>query len=257
MRKISWYYKFFVFKLKNKINLDNFAFERKKSLDQIFNFFGTDKGTHVKNPYDKKLRKKLGHGFGKSYERYFKKLKKKKFNFLEIGVWEGASLASFHCYFRNAYIHGIDKNFKNKYESKRIKFNYCDTTNFNDVRNLEKKFKKKKFKIIIDDGSHLLSDILHNLKFFFRFLDKGGYYVIEDFNHPMYFHYLNNANGKELFVNRVIKNLRKKKLFKSEIFSKEDQKFFWKKIKKIHLHKGKTLKSKRNISDILFLKKVD
>ena len=257
MRKISWYYKFLVFKLKKKINLDDFVFEKKNSLDLIFNHFGTDKGTQVKNPYSKKLKKNIGHGFGKFYEKYFQELKKKKFNFLEIGIWEGASLASFHCYFRNAVIHGIDRNFKNKYKSKRIEFNYCDTTNLSDLKNLEKKFEKKKFKIIIDDGSHLLSDILHNLKFFFRFLDKGGYYIIEDYNHPKYFLYLDDTNGKELFVNKVIENLKKRKLFKSEILSKNDQKFFWKKIKKIYIHKGKTLKSNRNISDILFLKKID
>ena len=257
MRKISWYYKFLVFKLKKKIILDNFVFEKKKTLDHIFNYFGTDKGTQVKNPYSKKLKKNVGHGFGKFYEKYLKKFKKKKFNFLEIGIWEGASLASFHCYFRNAVIYGIDRNFKNKYKSKRIKFNYCDTTNPSDLEILEKKFKKKKFKIIIDDGSHLLSDILHNLKFFFKFLEKGGYYIIEDYNHPKYFSYLDDTNGKELFVNKVIENFRKKKLFKSEILSKNDQILFWKKIKKIYVHKGKTLKSNRNISDILFLKKID
>ena len=118
MRKISWYYKFFVFKLKKKINLDDLVFEKKNSLDLIFNHFGTDKGTQVKNPYSKKMKKNIGHGFGKFYEKYFQELKKKKFNFLEIGIWEGASLASFHCYFRNAVIHGIDRNFKNKYKSK-------------------------------------------------------------------------------------------------------------------------------------------
>lgn len=257
MRKISWYYKLLVFRLKKKINLDNFAFKKKKTLDQIFNYFGTDKGTQVKNPYSKVVKNKIGHGFGKFYEKYFEKFKKKRFNFLEIGIWEGASLASFHCYFKNADIYGIDRNFKNKYASKRLKFNYCDTTNFSDLKVLKRKLGKKKFRVIIDDGSHLLSDILHNLKFFFKFLEKGGYYVIEDYNHPNYFHYLNDTNGKELFVNKVIESFKKKKLFKSEILSKKDQKFFWRKIKKIYFHKGKTLKSNKNISDILFLKKVD
>ncbi len=257
MRKISWYYKFLIFKLKKKTNLDNFVFKKNQSLDQIFNYFGTDKGTQVKDPYSKVKKKNLGHGFGKFYEKHLKKFKKRKFNFLEIGTWEGASLASFYCYFRNANIHGIDRNFKNKYESKRIKFNYCDTTNFSDLRIFKKKFEKKKFKIIIDDGSHLLSNILQNLNFFFRFLEKGGFYIIEDFNHPKYFHYLNDIKGKELYVNEVIDNFRKKKLFESEILQKNDQKFFWDKIQEIHVYKGNALKSKRNISDILFLKKND
>jgi len=256
MKKISWYYKFLVFNIKKKVNLDSLFINKKKSLNEIFNYFGTDKGTNVKNPYSKLSEKKIGHGFGEFYEKYFKKLKKNKFNFLEIGTWEGASLASFHYYFKNANIYGIDRNFKNKYASKRLEFKYCDTTNFSDLINLKKKFQKKKFKIIIDDGSHLLNDIIHNLKFFFKFLDKGGYYVIEDFNHPKYFHYLNDANNRELFVDKIIKNLKKKKFFKSKILSKKDQKFLWKNIKKINMHKGRMLNSKKNISDILFLKKI-
>ena len=58
MRKISWYYKFLIFKLKKKINLDNFDFKKNQSLDQIFNYFGTDKGTQVKDPYSKVKKKK-------------------------------------------------------------------------------------------------------------------------------------------------------------------------------------------------------
>mgnify|MGYP004108520267 FL=1 len=84
MRKISWYYKFLVFKLKKKINLDDLVFEKKNSLDLIFNHFGTDKGTQVKNPYSKKMKKNIGHGFGKFYEKYFQELKKKSLIFLKL-----------------------------------------------------------------------------------------------------------------------------------------------------------------------------
>ena len=257
MKKLSWYYKFLVFKINRKINLDSLFIVRKKNLNEVFNYFGTDKGTKVKDPYSKISKKNIGHGFGKFYEKHFKYLEKEEFNFLEIGTWEGASLASFYYYFKKAYIYGIDRNFKNKYSSKRLEFIYSDTTNISDLKNLKRKFKKKKFKIIIDDGSHLLNDIIHNLKFFFKFLDQGGYYVIEDFNHPKYFSYLNDSNNKELFIDKIILNLKKKKLFKSSILSKMDQKFLFKNINKINTYKGKMIKSKKNISDILFLKKIN
>ena len=39
----------------------------------------------------------------------------------------------------------------------------------------------EKFDIIIDDGSHYLSDILFSLNFFFKLLNQGGTYIIEDF----------------------------------------------------------------------------
>ena len=69
MKKISWYYKFIIFKLRRKINLDILNLSNKKSLNEIFNYFGTDKGTKIKNPYSKNSKKKeLGHGFGKFYE---------------------------------------------------------------------------------------------------------------------------------------------------------------------------------------------
>ena len=137
-----------------------------------------------------------------------------------------------------------------------MEYIYCNTTNISDLRNLKKKFKDKKFKIIIDDGSHLLNDMISNLKFFFRMVDKKGYYVIEDFNHPKYFNHLNDSNNKELFVDQIIKNLKQKKIFRSKILSKQDQKFLFKNIKKINVHKGLMLSSKKNISDILFLEKV-
>ena len=114
MKKISWYYKSLIFKIKKKINLDKATFKEPKSLDEIFNFYGSDKGTKVKNPYGKNSKNIIGHGFGKFYEKHFKKLKKQNFNLLEIGTWEGASLASFYNYFKKAHIYGIDRNFKNQ-----------------------------------------------------------------------------------------------------------------------------------------------
>ena len=58
MKKISWYYKFIIFKLRRKINLDILNLSNKKSLNEIFNYFGTDKGTKIKNPYSKNSKKK-------------------------------------------------------------------------------------------------------------------------------------------------------------------------------------------------------
>ena len=61
-------------------------------------------------------------------------------------------------------------------------------------------------------------------------VDKKGYYVIEDFNHQKYFNNLNDSNNKELFVDQIIKNLKQKKIFKSKILGKQDQKFLFKNI---------------------------
>ncbi len=255
MKKLSWYYKSLIFKLKKKINLDKEKKKKNKTLNEIFNYYGSDKGTSVKNPYGKNSKIIIGHGFGEFYEKHFKKLKNKKFNFLEIGTWEGASLASFYNYFNKAYIYGIDRNFKNKYSSKRLKFLYCDTTKISDLTKIQKKISKKKFLIIIDDGSHLLNDIIHNLKFFFKFLDNGGYYVVEDYNHPKYYTFLNNSQNKELLFDKIIYNLKNKFFFKSKILKKSDQQFLFNNIEKIYTHKGIMIDKKKNVSDILILKK--
>ena len=254
MKKLSWYYKYLIFKIKKKINLDK-IYIKEKSLNKLFNHFGSDKGTNVKNPYGKNSDKIIGHGFGKVYEKHLGKFKNKKFNFLEIGTWRGASLASFNIYFKKAIVHGIDRNFKNRYSSERMKFLYCDTTNLHDLKKIRKIFGKKKFKVIIDDGSHLLNDIIHNLKFFFSFLEKGGYYIVEDYNHPKYYKFLNNSGNNELLFDQIVQNLRKKKMFKSKILSKNDQKFLFRKIKKIYTHKGIMIDLKKNVSDILILKR--
>lgn len=254
MKYLTWYYKFLLFNLKNKIDIDNKSLSD-TSLNGLFNYFGSDKGTSVINPYSKNSHELVGHGFGDHYEEKFNYLIKDKFNFLEIGTWKGGSLASFAKYFEKANIYGLDRNFKLKYKSKRIHFHFCDTQNLESLRKFENKIKNIKFKIIIDDGSHLLSDIIHNLKFFFKFLDKDGYYVIEDYNHPKYFSYLNDMGDKELLFEEIIENFKKKMFFKSKILNKDDQKYFHQNIKSIDVKKGLMIDKGQNISDLVFFKK--
>ena len=254
MKKLSWYYKKLIFNFKKKIDLDKIQ-NNGKSLNELFNHYGTDKGSSVKNPYNKKSEEIFGHGFSEFYEKHFNNFKDKNINFLEIGTWEGASLASFSKYFNNANILGLDRNFKLKYKSKRINFHYCDTTDKEDLLKLNNKIGKNKFKIIIDDGSHLLNDIINNLKFFLKFVEPGGYYIIEDYNHPEYYVHLNNSSGNELFVKDIINKIKNKDFFESKILNKNDQKELFENIKEINLYKGKMLDKDKNVSDIAFFRK--
>ena len=253
MKKFSWYYKFIIYNLKKKINIDK-TFLNYNSLDNLFNYFGSDKGTKVKDPYNKNSNKIFGHGFAKFYQDKFQSFQKKKFNLLEIGTWEGASLVSFLKYFENAIIFGLDRNFKLKYTSKRLKYFNCDTTNIYDLNIFKNKNKGVKFKIIIDDGSHLLSDIIHNMKFFSKFLDQDSYYVIEDYNHPKYYSFLNDTNGNEILVEEIIKKLKNKIYFNSSILNKNDQAFLHERIEKIDVYTGSMIEAGKNISNIAFFK---
>ena len=254
MKKLSFYYKKFIFQIKKKIDLDKIQNDG-KSLNELFNHFGTDKGTGVKNPYNKKSEEIFGHGFAQFYEKYFNNFKNEKINFFEIGTWEGASLASFSKYFNNANLYGLDRNFKFKYKSKRINFHYCDTTNKKDLKKISNEIGKNKFKVIIDDGSHLLNDIIHNLKFFLDFVDNKGYYVIEDYNHPEYYSHLNNSSGDELLIKDIIIKIKNKEFFDSKILNKNDQSKLFESIKEISVHKGIMIDSGKNVSDIVFFKK--
>ena len=52
--------------------------------------------------------------------------------------------------------------------------------------------------------------MIFSLKFFFKYLDKNGIFVIEDYNAPRYFKELDNSEGKELLINEILKKLMKK-----------------------------------------------
>mgnify|MGYP001313186711 CR=1 FL=1 len=107
----------------------------------------------------------------------------------------------------------------------------------------------KKFQlIIIDDGSHYLSDILFSLKTLFKYVKKGGFYIIEDFKHPNYYDY--NRNVDHILVDQVLTNLQEKKIFNSDIIKNDDQVYLHNNINKIKIYKG-NLKN----SDICFLQK--
>ena len=173
MKEITKIYKRVLFNFKKKIDLDN-QLNEKKPLDELFNYFGTDKGTRVINPYSRESNDILGHGFAKFYEKKLKKYKYDKFRILEMGAWEGASTAAFINYFPNSEVFCIDKNFRFKFKSKRITFNYCNINNVTDLKKLSTKLYKKEFKIIIDDASHILTDMVRSLKFFINYLEKGG-----------------------------------------------------------------------------------
>ena len=152
------FYKRLIFIFKIKINLDKQKLDL-KSLNELFNHFGTDKGTEVIDPYAKKYdhsnKRLMGHGYGNFYESHLDIYKNTNIKILEIGTWKGAGVAAFYHYFKKAMIFCIDRNFKFQYKSKRVNFFNMDTENIPDVVKLENFLKKKRTEyldVIIDDG---------------------------------------------------------------------------------------------------------
>jgi len=260
IKKTDTYKKLLLFfSRKKNLDIQNIKY---KNLDNLFNYFQTDKGSKVINPYrnseDVSEKYYISHNFSKYYEKYLKKIKNNKLNILEIGVWKGASTASFFHYLPNSNFVAIDYEPKFFYKSKRINFFLCDTSNLKSLLKFKKnliKINVNKFDIIIDDGAHTLSSILNNFIFFFNLLKSGGIYVIEDYKFPNYFAFYRDLKDHFL-VDKILFFIKKGIIFKSNLFTKKIIINFIKNIQSINTFKGSyILKDGRNISDIVFIKK--
>ena len=232
------------FKKKTSIDIDNIKFN---TLDELFHHYGSDKANVFK------LNNKSGHGFSKFYEKNFKKFKDKKINILEIGSYAGGSAAAFVKYFPNINIFCFDINISNfKYKSKNIHVFGIDINNEKKINKLLEdiflQYNIDGFDLIIDDGSHNLSDILNGLKFFFQYVKSNGIYIIEDFKHPNYYSY--NKNINHILIDELLNNLQNKKISISNVFTQNDQINLINQIEKIESYKGNL-----DDSDIAFINK--
>ena len=235
-----------IYNFKKKISVDNDNIDI-NSLDVLFNHYGSDKENIFK-----KIKNK-GHGYSKFYKQKLEKLKNQKVNILEIGSYAGASAAAFAKYLPDSKIFCFDINISNfEYKSKKIHVFGLDINNQKKAVKIINKITSecnfKKFDIIIDDGSHNLSDILIALKLFFKYLKNKGLYIIEDFKHPNYYPY--NRNINHILIDELFKNLEKKNTFNSNIISKNEQLDLMDTIDKIEVYKGNL-----NDSDISFISK--
>ena len=235
-----------IYKFKKKINIDQDNVE-KENLDQLLHHYGSDKANIFKKTKDS------GHGFSKFYVNHFAKFKRSNLKILEIGSYKGGSAAAFSKYLTNSTICCFDVNISNfSYSSKNIYVFGVDIRNRKKINeNLTKIIKELNidlFDVIIDDGSHNLSDILLTLKNLFKILKRKGLYVIEDYKYPNYYRYNNDID--EILIDQMLDNLKRKKIFSSNIISFNEQKYFQKEIKKIDTYKGNF-----NSSDICFIEK--
>ena len=174
-------------------------------------------------------------------------------NILEIGSFAGASAAAFAKFFPNSKIFCFDINISNfKYSSKQINVYGLDINNKEKVKKiLNKIFDQNNFEefdLIIDDGSHLLSDIIFGFDIFFELVKSGGVYVIEDYKFPNYFQKHKDIN--EILVDELLKKISNQVYFSSKLLTKEKQMKIFNSIKSIDTFKGNLAES-----DICFIKK--
>ena len=151
-----------------------------------------DSNDHLKNEanlsyeaifknHDGLISHKLVHCFY-VYDKLFSEYrqKNKAVTILEIGVDRGGSLEIWKKYFPvGSKIYGVDINPKcNKINfSENIQFHLGSAS---DRSFMEKTFKNVEFDIILDDGSHICSDVIETFEMMFPKLKNGGLYVVED-----------------------------------------------------------------------------
>jgi len=126
------------------------------------------------------------HHYHLEYEKELEKVRDEPVNFLEIGVWHGASTAAFHDYMPNATFWCVDT-FERVNASKievlnrdRVKWLKADSTT--DTFNQEMKdwIGNIEFDFVIDDGKHTHTANKQTFDSLIEFVKDGGIYWIED-----------------------------------------------------------------------------
>jgi 23S rRNA U2552 (ribose-2'-O)-methylase RlmE/FtsJ len=142
-----------------------------EGLSTIFDECSTDKGT-------------WHHNYCRQYEHLFAPYRNDALNYIEIGVFKGASLRAMRRVFPNAQkIVGVDIDSSCKEHedvSNGIYVEIGDATLMDVVENITQKHGT--FDIILDDGSHRMADMINSFELLFPLLNDGGIYIIEDTN---------------------------------------------------------------------------
>jgi hypothetical protein len=182
-----------------------------KTLTELNELYKSDKG--------------ITHNYLNHYEKLFSENRHKELNILEIGVLFGNSLKLWNDFFTKSIIYGVENfsqdnghqyysykpvnpedvmNDLKKYERVNLLVFDCE-----DVNEIEKKLSGLEFDIIIDDGSHSISQQKINYTNYSKFLKNDGIYICEDVQ----------SNEESLEIISHIKSLSPNKNVKCEEFN--------------------------------------
>jgi MycE methyltransferase N-terminal len=125
-----------------------------------------------------------GHWYARHYERHFAEYRDQRVRLLEIGIGGyaddlgGGSLHMWKHYFPRGLVHGLDLHDKSKLDGPRLRTVQGSQSDPAFLAELADRIGP--LDIVIDDGSHLSSDVLITFAALFPRLRPGGIYVIED-----------------------------------------------------------------------------
>ncbi len=120
------------------------------------------------------------HNYVAVYEPLFEGFRGDTFNFLEIGIFRGASHKMWRDYFPNATIYGVDNapDTITRFQGyERMVIDYLHTGHRDQLTEYAK---KGPWRIIIDDGGHITSHQNQTFEILWSQVEPGGYYVVED-----------------------------------------------------------------------------
>lgn len=134
-------------------------------LDAIGRKHGTDKSS-------------LGHDYLRAYERILGAWRHDAFSMLEIGIYQHASIRTWHEYFDRASIVGVDIEARTAPpDLDRYRFVQGSQA---DGRFLAGLASATTFRLIVEDGSHLWGHQVFTFETLFPYLEPGGVYICED-----------------------------------------------------------------------------
>ena len=140
------------------------------------------------------------------YERHFREFVYKPVTFLEIGVWRGGSLQMWKRYFGpHARIIGVDILPECKeFEEDQIDIRIGPQQDLEFLQSILDEFGAPD--IVLDDGSHKMSDTLATFEFLYPRVAKNGIYMVEDLHTSYWEEYEGGLHKKSTFI-EVCKNL--------------------------------------------------
>ena len=150
-------------------------------------------------------------------------------------------------YFKNAKIFGADINPDMfNYTSKRMTSFFVNSSSISSIQNniLDKNIK---YKIIIEDASHMLKDQIISLFYLFPILESGGYFIVEELDFP--------EKRKDMRIGQefpdlksILKNILKEQDFNSKYIDQNLKNYFLDNVETIEIFRG-------NINEIAIIKK--
>lgn len=144
----------------------------------------------------------LGHGYTVHYDRHLSRFRWHPLKLLEVGVWEGASLAMWERYFTKAKVYGADIDIERaRYHNPARSFLWqMNQSSEPSLKNMALEIGP--WDIIIDDGSHDPKDQVLTFTTLWPYLNPGGAYAIED----LHANYFNHDTSAVRFIGEVLQD---------------------------------------------------